>query len=149
MIDIATPMNSMNDENGTPGGENGSKIAADKPAPSANGTMMLAAEIATVIDTVLRRSDEIELEADEKHVEDHAELRDDAEDRRRVRREQPRLQTGSKVAEQRRAEQDAADDLANDRRLVEFREQPARQARRDDDHGQRQQHAQQHFVPLL
>ena len=56
VIDIATPTKSMNDENGTPGGENGSKIAADKPAPSTNGTMMLAAEIATVIDTVLRRS---------------------------------------------------------------------------------------------
>ena len=41
-------------------------------------------------------------------------------------------------AEQRRAEHDAADDLANDRRLVEFRKQQAHQARRDDDHGQRQ-----------
>jgi len=57
VIDIATPTKSMNDGNGTPGGEKGSKIAAAKPAPSTNGTMMLAAEIATVIDTVLRRSD--------------------------------------------------------------------------------------------
>ena len=41
---------------------------------------------------VLRSSVQIELEADQEHVEDDAELRDDAEKRRRVRREQPRLQ---------------------------------------------------------
>ena len=91
VIDIATPRKSANDVNGTPGGANGSKSASDKPAPSTNGTTMLACEIATVIDRCCAAALQIELEADEEHEEDHAELRDDAEKRRRVRRQQQGL----------------------------------------------------------
>ena len=62
---------------------------------------------------------EVELEADEEHVEDDAELRDDAQKRRGIGRQDEGGRVRSDAAQQRRPEQDAADDFADHRRLIE------------------------------
>ena len=101
--------------------------------------------MASVMATLLRSDVQVELEADQEHVENHAELRDDAEKGRRLRRVTGRPRPpGDDAAEQRRAEQDAADHLAHDGRLVESREQGADQAGGHHDDRQGHQDAQQH-----
>ena len=50
---------------------------------------------------------------------------------------------GGDRAEQRGTKQDAADDFAENRRLTDGREQPAKQPADDDDRGQRDQQVEQ------
>ena len=59
--------------------------ASASAAPSAKGTTMPACEIAIVVGGAAAQRAEIELEADQEHVEDHAELCDHVEERRRIR----------------------------------------------------------------
>ena len=139
VIDIDTPMNSANDANGTPAGASDSNSTNASAPPSANGTTMLACEMTIVIDDARAQHAEVELEADQEHVEDDADLRDDAEERRRVGGQQERGRFGRQPPEQRRAEDDAADHLADHRRLVQPGEQQPDEPRGDHDHRQGQQ----------
>ena len=82
----------------------------------------------------------VELDADEEHVEDDADLRQHAEERRDLLRQEERWRRRREAPEQRRSEQDAGQDLADDRRLGEVGEQRADAARDDDDDDQREQH---------
>ena len=50
VIDIDTPMNSRNDENGTPAGASESNSTNASAPPSANGATMLACEMTMVIE---------------------------------------------------------------------------------------------------
>ena len=81
----------------------------------------------------------VELEPDHEHVEDDAELRDDAEGRARRVRKEIGLDAGRDTAEERGPEQDAGHHLADHRRLAHRREQPAENVAGDEDHGQGQQ----------
>jgi hypothetical protein len=81
----------------------------------------------------------IELESNQEHVKDDAQLRHDAEERDDRRRQNEEIGLGSDCPEQRGPEQDAANDLAEDRRLTNGGEQPAKQPADDDDRGQRDQ----------
>ena len=65
---------------------------------------------------------------------------EDAEEGRHLLGQNERLRVREVVAEHRRAEDDAGDDLADDRRLREVGEQRADAARDDDDDDQREQH---------
>ena len=71
------------------------------------------------------------------------------QERRHRRRQQERRRLGRDPPEQRRAEQDAGQDLADHRRLPQPREQRAQRARRDDHHRQRQQHVHEHVDVFL
>jgi hypothetical protein len=98
---------------------------------------MLACDTATVARVRRARSPKVELEADEEHEEHHADVRQHAQRRRRLWRHEGRRAGGPEPAEQRRAEHDARQHLADDRRLAEATEHDAERARRGDDHDHR------------
>ena len=66
--------------------------ANDSAIPSAKGHDDADSEMASVVRDAAAQQTEIELEADQEHVEDDAELRDDAEERRRVSGQEEGLQ---------------------------------------------------------
>ena len=103
---------------------------------------MLACEIATVARAALAQQARVQLEADQEHVEDDADLGEDAEERRR--RRGGSTYADALRAEQRRPEQDAGDDLADDRRLPDAREQPRQQLAGDDHGRERDENLGQH-----
>jgi hypothetical protein len=78
---------------------------------------------------------DIELEPDEKHEEDDAALGMDAQQRHDRRWKQRRGEVGSHPAEQRRPEEDAADQLTDDRGLLDPLKQVADETRRGNDGG--------------
>ena len=86
----------------------------------------------------------VQLQPDEEHVQHDAELRDRLEGRDDlplrvgVRAGDQRVHRGRRDRpEQRRPEQDAGDDLADDRRLAEVGERPAEDVAESDDRGER------------
>ncbi len=81
--------------------------AAPAPQPSTNGTTMLACEIATVAWVRLRSRRGVELQADQEHEQDHADLREDRQERRDAGGSRNADTAGRHAAEQRRAQQDA------------------------------------------
>ena len=68
---------------------------------------------------------EVQLEADHEHEEDHADLAEQAQRPSESAGKRQRLAAGPEPAEQRRAEQDAGDHLADHRRLAERRNSAA------------------------
>ena len=85
----------------------------------------------------------IELEPDQEHVKDDADLRDYIEKRPHHRREKISFRARRQPPEQRRTEHDPRDNFAHDLRLPEVAEDRTHRARRRDHHHQRQQHVQQ------
>ena len=137
VIDIATPRNSAKLANGTSLVENRGYRYRASAAPRTNGSDDAGCEMATVARSCPRSSIRVQLEPDQEHVEDDAQLRDDAERRRHGRRQDERACRGPDRAEQRWPEQDAGNHFADHRRLPDRGEQPAQQAAGDDDRGQR------------
>ena len=90
---------------------------------------MLVWEIATVARARCAKLAEMELQADQEHVQDDAELGDDAQDGARPTGEDLRRPLR---ADQRRSEQDAGQHLANHGRLPDARQQPRQQLPDDD-----------------
>ena len=82
---------------------------------------------------------QIEFQAHQEHVENHAHLRDHVEQRRNRLRKDIGSDVRRKVAEERGPEQNARDHLAHHRRLVNEAEQQTERARRRDHKHQRQQ----------
>ena len=80
---------------------------------------MLACEIASVACERLAQRARVELEPDEEHEQDDADLREEPEVAAAVAGSRNAYALGASRAEQRRAEQDAGDDLADDGRLTE------------------------------
>ena len=85
----------------------------------------------------------VELEPDQEHIKDDADLRDDIEKRPDRGGKQVSFRARRQAPEQRRTEHDACDDFADYRRLAEAAEDPAHRARGRDHHHQREQHVQQ------
>ena len=85
----------------------------------------------------------IELEPDQEHIKDDADLRDDVEIRTHHRREKISFRARHQASEQRRTEHDSRENFADDRRLIGAAEDPAHRARGRDNHHQREQHVQQ------
>ena len=82
---------------------------------------------------------QVELEADEEHVQNHAELRVDAQKRGDRGWKDGRVQPGRHPGQQRRPEKDPAHELADDERLIDEREEVAYEPRGHDDDGEREQ----------
>ena len=77
---------------------------------------------------------DVELHADREHEQDHAELAEELQERKRRRREEGGLDRGKPPTEERRPEQNARGHLADDGGLTELPEEHAGAARdRDDD----------------
>src|ERR1700719_1845036 len=85
----------------------------------------------------------VELESDQEHIKDDADLRDDVEERPYRRGEKIAFGTGRETAEQRRTQHDPSDDFADYRRLTGAAKDPAHRARGRDDDDQREEHMQQ------
>jgi hypothetical protein len=83
---------------------------------------------------------ERQLEADQKHVEDHAELCDHTEERRDVGWQHHR---GPRLSQQRWPQQDSSGNLADDRRLPDPSEDPGEHLTGDNDRCQRDQDMRQ------
>ena len=107
--------------------------------PSRKGPAMLACEITTSEPpALLRKQPRVELQARRETCRGRRRSRDDPDRRPHRYREEMRLDAWRDEAEQRRAEQDAGQDFADDRRLADGREQASTQPARDDHHRQRQ-----------
>ena len=77
----------------------------------------------------------VDLEPDQEHVEDQAEVRRHPEGRQDVGGEECGLETRCDRAQDRRTERDSGHDLAHHSRLAELHREPAEQARHEHDHG--------------
>ena len=111
--------------------------------------MMLAWEIASVVCPLFAEdASQIELEADQEQIENHTELRVDAQEGRHADRQELRVHVRRHPAEQRRAEHDAADHFPDHRRLADEAEELADDAGGDHDHGQREQRMKQRIDAL-
>ena len=82
----------------------------------------------------------MQLDSDEEHVEHDADLRNHAERRRNRRRENDGRQLGT---EQRGAQQNAGDHLADDGRLMNLREEAGQDLTGDDHRAERDQYAKE------
>ena len=90
---------------------------------------------------------DVEVEADEEHVEDETDLRDDVDDRHhRLREERPPAPAGAIQPEERRAEQDAGDHLPHDLRLADEAREVADEAAGEEDRRQRQEEDDRQLV---
>ena len=87
---------------------------------------------------------QVELEPNQEHVEDDAELGDDPEKWRGIGRQQKRRAVGPEASQQRGPEHDPADHFADHGRLIEPGKQGADEPRGHHDDRQRQQDTEQH-----
>ena len=92
---------------------------------------------------------DVELEADDEHEEQHADLAQHLERGQRLRGEERRADGRSHQAEQRWAENDARRNLANDRRLPQPRCQHATDACRDDDDDELKDQTRERLLRVL
>jgi hypothetical protein len=74
----------------------------------------------------------VQLQTDEKHVQDDAELGDNSEKRGDSRWKNKKVGCGRNIAEQRWTQQDAPDNFSDDRRLTDDAEDPPEKPAHDD-----------------
>ncbi len=93
------------------------------PTPSRNGRTMLEVEIVDRRLDAISKELRIELQADEKHVDDDADLGDDAQEVERSRTAGGSCMLQARAIPEGRAQQDSADDLSDYRWLTGATEQ--------------------------
>ena len=125
------------------------RVTSDSAAPSRNGTMMLTWLTNTAACAMRRRCAASSSMPDHEHEEDDADLAEQAERAERGGGEEERLRLRPEPAEQRGAEQDAGDHLADDGRLAQAAEEPADEPRRDDDDHHLQQQQRQRVMEVV
>ena len=93
---------------------------------------------------------QVELHTDDKHKKDQADLAQNVERFERIGRKEESERFREKVAQQRRAEHDARDDLADHARLAEVLEQPRKNPHGDQDRNDlQQQHGYRMVHPFV